>query len=362
MTEHPLGFARDMKRADEAVWTTLQQERARTQALAPRENEAWRPVPEEFPFGAVSSFLDRKQVLQAIENNPASLDKFEHDGVEVFALKDSGYLLGKVLAEPDNPAAGSTLTVKTRGFDRDGHEHDLLLRSTVKLDANGMAEQTAEPEALKIQTVARSMTLPPDWNGVLEARGCRENGDGGIETSDTPEFHCVFAGTAGGEKLAATFDTRRDAEKYVQQVQRQYEYLGARRGLNVAAERNPDREFPKQEKAAPETARGGPEPEPTERTRKECIAAMESVGMIVTDKHPIMDGKGHRIDVEGDRPGQGTGWYIAHTDNRPAGTCINNRTKDKVNWRSSAGLALDWEKRRELGEIAKARKETREKE
>ena len=359
ITANPLGFARDMMRADEAVWATLRREHARNRALNSSENEVWRPIPEEFPFGAVSSFLDRKQVLHAIDNDPGSLDRFPHDGSEIFAMRESGRLLGKAPVDPDNPDAGNTLTVKTRGFDRDGNEHDVLLRYGVKLDANGMAGRTTELAALKIQTVSKSMALPPDWNGGFEARGCRENESGGIEASDAPEFHCVFARTAGGETLTATFDTHRDAVKYIQQVQRQYEYLSAKRGLDIETARNPDRAFPK----AARTAFGDmPDLEPTEQTRRECITAMELVGMIVTGKHPIIDGKGHRVDVEGDRPGQGTGWYVAHVDGRPAGTCINNRTKARVNWKSAAGLALDEETRAGLHAIARMRKENREKE
>ncbi len=383
MTEKPVDLARDIGAADKAVWTTLQHEHTRNRALNPRENEVWRPVPEEFPHGAVKTFLDRKDVLDKIENSPDKLDRFSHEGREVFALPESGYLLDKKEHVPDDPAESCTLRLKTQGFDRLGNAHDITVQYDIKLDGNGLSHRTTPPEATRITEAHKNMMLPRDWSGTLRMAGCSEDTQGNrVPNEQNPDFFTIFAKRENGQEVGiAEFSSRRDGEKYIYQMNRQYEYQAERRGIEVdfAEMRNPDRGFSSlsqesrtapQDKASAKTVRKEPvqdmdqttpQIEPTEQTRAECIAAMESVGMIVKGDHPIFDGKGHRIDVEGDRPGQGTGWYVAHADGRPSGTCMNNRTKDKVNWSKSQGHELDPAKRSELREIAKTKKETYEK-
>ena len=44
---------------------------------------------------------------------------------------------------------------------------------------------------------------------------------------------------------------------------------------------------------------------------------------------PIMDGRKHRVVVEGDRSGRKSGTYIGHLDERPAGYIHNFKTGER---------------------------------
>src|SRR5208283_4721116 len=59
---------------------------------------------------------------------------------------------------------------------------------------------------------------------------------------------------------------------------------------------------------------------------EEFADALQSVGALVADAHPIMDGKPHRIGVSGDKKGEQAGFYVAYLDGHPAGYIKNNRT------------------------------------
>jgi phage/plasmid primase-like uncharacterized protein len=50
---------------------------------------------------------------------------------------------------------------------------------------------------------------------------------------------------------------------------------------------------------------------------------------------PIMDGKKHRVPVEGDRKGRSSGTYIGHLDAYPAGYIHNFKTGEEIRWRAS---------------------------
>lgn len=371
MTARPIDFARDMYQADKAVMATFQREQTRNRLPNTKENESWRAAPEEFPYGAVKTFLDRKEVLDALDKNPESLDRFERDGKEAFAIKESGRVLAKNELLPSNMSESQyELIVKARGFDRDGNSHDILFNYNISIDENGLQTKQGKFFTHYIRENAASMNLPRDWNGGLELQGLRQGDNGELVKSDTPELYGVMAKRENGDpELIASFDQKRDAIKYGFQMTRQYEYQGKQRGVDVDFDllKNPDHGFPgpqkdheavEAEQSAPEAAKEKPLPEvePTEQTRAECIVAMEAVGMLVTGKHPIFDGKGHRIDVEGDRQGQGTGWYIAHNDGRPAGTCVNNRSNVRADWSKSKGHRLTDSKKRELNNIAHAKK------
>ena len=56
---------------------------------------------------------------------------------------------------------------------------------------------------------------------------------------------------------------------------------------------------------------------------------------------PIMDGKKHRVPVEGDRKGRLSGTYIGHLDAYPAGYIHNFKTGEEIRWRASrSGRAM----------------------
>ncbi|HDV3697354.1 TPA: DUF1738 domain-containing protein [Escherichia coli] len=74
----------------------------------------------------------------------------------------------------------------------------------------------------------------------------------------------------------------------------------------------------------------------------EFAEALKSMGCVVTPGggHPIMDGKKHRIETEGDKKGEKSGFYVGHLDGHPAGYIKNNRTGVEMRWKAK-GYALD---------------------
>ena len=79
---------------------------------------------------------------------------------------------------------------------------------------------------------------------------------------------------------------------------------------------------------------------PSMSPREEFAEAMKDMGCVVSGDHPIMDGKKHRISVEGDKKGEQAGFYVGHLDGHPAGYISNNRTGVDMKWKSK-GYSLD---------------------
>ncbi|MFT2112504.1 zincin-like metallopeptidase domain-containing protein [Marinomonas sp. 2405UD68-3] len=79
---------------------------------------------------------------------------------------------------------------------------------------------------------------------------------------------------------------------------------------------------------------------PAMSPREEFAKAMKSLGCVVSGDHPIMDGKKHRVFVEGDKKGERAGFYVGHLDGHPAGYISNNRTGVDMKWKSK-GYSLD---------------------
>ena len=77
---------------------------------------------------------------------------------------------------------------------------------------------------------------------------------------------------------------------------------------------------------------------------QEFSDALKCMGSIVTGDHPMMDGKKHRISVEGDKKGEKSGFYVGHLDGHPAGYIKNNRTGIEMKW-NSKGYSLTDEER-----------------
>lgn len=63
--------------------------------------------------------------------------------------------------------------------------------------------------------------------------------------------------------------------------------------------------------------------------------ALKEKGLIL-DGDPIMDGKIHRVQVEGDKLNQKSGAYSGHLDGRPAGYIQNYKTDERVNWKAQS--------------------------
>lgn len=68
--------------------------------------------------------------------------------------------------------------------------------------------------------------------------------------------------------------------------------------------------------------------------REEFAAALRDCGLIV-EGSVEMDGKLHRIRVQGDKGPARSGAYVGHLDGRPAGFIQNFKTGRKVNWKAS---------------------------
>ncbi|MCP5273267.1 MAG: DUF1738 domain-containing protein [Burkholderiales bacterium] len=66
----------------------------------------------------------------------------------------------------------------------------------------------------------------------------------------------------------------------------------------------------------------------------EFASVLRDNGCIVDGNHPVMDGLSHRIKVEGDRPGEKSGFYVVHMDGHPAGYFNNHRTKAEIRWKA----------------------------
>ena len=86
---------------------------------------------------------------------------------------------------------------------------------------------------------------------------------------------------------------------------------------------------------------------PAMSPREEFAEALKSVGCLVSGEHPEMDGKTHRINVEGDKTGEQAGFYVGHLDGHPAGYIKNNRTGVDMKWKSK-GYVLDPEAKARL--------------
>lgn len=81
--------------------------------------------------------------------------------------------------------------------------------------------------------------------------------------------------------------------------------------------------------------------QPALTPEQEFSDTLKSIGSIVTGEHPIMDGKKHRICVEGDKKGEKSGFYVGHLDGHPAGYVKNNRTGIETKWKSKGYSLTD---------------------
>ncbi|WP_412058719.1 DUF5710 domain-containing protein [Bartonella sp. DGB2] len=100
---------------------------------------------------------------------------------------------------------------------------------------------------------------------------------------------------------------------------------------------------------------------PSINPREEFAEAMRGAGLVVGSlrdgDHPIMDGKTHRVPVEGGKRGSLDGFYIAHLDDYPAGRIINYKTGVDIKWKG-VGLVISPEEKAKLqADVAKKQQE-----
>jgi putative DNA primase/helicase len=76
--------------------------------------------------------------------------------------------------------------------------------------------------------------------------------------------------------------------------------------------------------------------------REEFAEALRFMGCVVSGEHPMMDGRKHRITVQGEKHSEnsGSGFYVGHLDGHPAGYIKNNKTGSEMRWKSK-GYVLD---------------------
>ena len=91
----------------------------------------------------------------------------------------------------------------------------------------------------------------------------------------------------------------------------------------------------------------------------EFADAMRSMGLTVPNGHPHMDGKRHRVPVEGDKGKETSGSYRAFLDGHPAGHIENFKTNLDMKWKYS-GCALSDEERARLNAEAAEKRQQRE--
>lgn len=84
----------------------------------------------------------------------------------------------------------------------------------------------------------------------------------------------------------------------------------------------------------------------------EFATVLRDNGCIVDGNHPIMDGLSHRIKVEGDQPGEKSGFYVAHMDGHPAGYFNNHRTKVEIRWRAKGYTLTEAQKAAFAAQVA----------
>ena len=84
----------------------------------------------------------------------------------------------------------------------------------------------------------------------------------------------------------------------------------------------------------------------------DAAEAMRSAGLSTQGDHPIMDGKRHRVPVEGGKKGALDGFYVGHLDGHPAGRIINNKTGTDITWKSKGYALSDQEKAKLQAEAA----------
>lgn len=65
--------------------------------------------------------------------------------------------------------------------------------------------------------------------------------------------------------------------------------------------------------------------------RDEFATALKAAGLVLADA-PVMDGKLHRVPVEGARKGTSDGSYVGFADGKPSGYIENFKTGHKENW------------------------------
>jgi putative DNA primase/helicase len=98
--------------------------------------------------------------------------------------------------------------------------------------------------------------------------------------------------------------------------------------------------------------RAGPPPDP----REGFAAALREAGLRL-EGLPEMDGKLHRVPVEGGRRGRTDGAYIGYLNGHPAGFIQNHKTGVKRNWKAKGHMLTEAERARLRAQASRKRAE-----
>jgi len=93
----------------------------------------------------------------------------------------------------------------------------------------------------------------------------------------------------------------------------------------------------------------------------EFAQALRDMGCVVSGNHPVMDGKKHRIEVEGGKQGAKDGVYFGHLDGHPAGYIANHKLGTETKWKAK-GYVLSPEEKANLAATAAAKLDKRDEE
>lgn len=89
---------------------------------------------------------------------------------------------------------------------------------------------------------------------------------------------------------------------------------------------------------------------PAMRPHEEFAQALRAMGCAVDGEHPVMDGKKHRIALEGGAPRELGAFYIGHLDARATGYIKNLDTGIEMQWKSKGYRLEPDDKERRLAE------------
>lgn len=249
-------------------------------------------------------------------------------------------------------------------------------------------QQTTNPELAvenTNQTQAQEISMEPSQHTAIESEQQTQRGDQDQQKAERQYINVPYREKGEAKALGARWDRQEQSwyippgvetapfakwaqgsnqrameEKTVEaQDQNQRTYLAVPYGERVAAKAagamwdkaakswyaGPDADMAKLERWKPDNMRDQQGPAMT--PKEEFAEALQSLGCIVTGEHPIMDGKKHRIGVEGDKKGEEAGFYVGHLDGHPAGYIKNNRTGIDMKWKSK-GYTLDPQEKAKL--------------
>jgi len=92
--------------------------------------------------------------------------------------------------------------------------------------------------------------------------------------------------------------------------------------------------------------------DPAMRPQEEFAQALRAMGCVVDGEHPVMDGRKHRIALEGAAPGGPEGFYIGHLEARASGYIKNLQTGIEMQWKSKGYRLAPEDKERLLAEAS----------